>query len=336
MNLLKMLLDKISGFAWPRILMPKSGEGQTTFSSGEKALVFGIAYAIAFGLWLMVNLDREFTLTLDLPLVPGEISNDMALVNSIPNRVTVAVSGEGWKLLNFYNSPPLIPVNMSEQNVNLSDQVFSVLASYPDINVLRVNPSQINVTLEDRIEKRVPVDLQMDITFRNQFNFVGQPQLSPDSVTISGARSRVQDIESWPTEVLVREGVRENINIQLELRRPHEVVQISATEVQVSARVSEYTEGELRIPVYTRGLPRGRDVIFSPASVLVRYDVPLEEYQNTQENDVFSVYIDYADIIGDDTGLVVPTIEQTLDVAYIRLRSIQPRTLSYYVVITGN
>lgn len=333
-TLLERLAEWIGSRAWPRLIVSGKGDDHSPISNTEKAVVFVVAYVIAFGLWLMVNLDREFSFTLELPLNTDTIARNQALVTPIPETVTVGFSGEGWKLLNLYNNPPSIPVNLESTQINLFEQIRTVFQSNQDVNITSVQPSILNVNLEERLEKRIPIDLRTELDFRRQFAIVGEVQIIPDSVTISGARSRVENINVWPSELVKREGLRESLDIMVPLEKPSPVVSISEHEVQMVARVSEFTEGELRIPIDSRGTPRGRDIRFNPASVAVRYSVPIEEYMDSQEIAPFEVYVPYSQITSDTTGLVSPIVELTSTDLNIRLRNFLPRTVSYFIVIT--
>jgi hypothetical protein len=330
------MINKISNFIgnviWPRLLR-SSSEDDSTFSTREKVLVFTVAYGIALGLWLMVNLDRDFVITLDLPVVQGTVADNQALLSPIPASLNVGISGVGWKLINLYNNPPTVSLNLQNGTINLFEQVRDALGPGSDFNITKVQPSILNVNLEERLEKRVPVDLRMDINFRSQFGFVGPISIQPDSVTLSGARSRVQGITSWPTVILSREGLRDPLNTLVPMESTPEVISIDTPEIRVIAAVAEFTEGELRVPVVTRGLPRGRLVSYTPTHVLVRYSVPIDEYEYSVEQVPFVVYVPYAQIMSDSTGVVMPTVETNPGELNVRLRTVTPRSISYFLIV---
>lgn len=334
-KLFRKWTDKVGDFAWPRILSPKIGEGQSSISTGEKALVLGVAYVIAIGLWLMVNLDRDFNLSMQFELFTGEMSPELALVTPIPSYVNVSINGEGWKLLNIYGSPPRIPVNLSNEVIDMTEQVQNIINTYQNINVTRVQPAYITVNMEQRVSKKVPIDLQMDVAFGRQFGFLGQPKITPDSVLVTGAQSIISGITSWPTKVYRRENVREPISTMLELESPPEVLSINLQEVNFSVEVTEFTEGELRIPLRIRGIPRGREVIFNPNTITVRYDVPIEQYMSTQNSVPYAAFVDYSDILRDNSGIISPSVELIISAPNIKLKTVQPRTVSYYIVVTN-
>ena len=328
-------ISKLGDYIWPRMIAARKEDAQSSFSTGEKVLVIIIAYIIAVASWIMVNLDNDFNLNLQLELTTGEIADNLALASPIPSSVDVNINGQGWMLLNLYNSPPTIPVTLDNQNIDLQSQVQSIISSYPNINITRVQPANLDVQIETKISKKVPIELRTDVEFSRQFNFIGAPIIRPDSVVVTGAQSRIDAIERWPTQVYTQENIRESISTNLQLEPPPSVLELSLNTTRLSARVSEYTEGELRLQLRVRGLPPGREVVFNPGTITVRYDVPIEEYQGTQDVPPFAAFVDYADLINDTTGLVTPTVEYIVTAPNILLKSTQPRTISYYIVVTN-
>lgn len=326
-------VSKAGDFIWPRMLAAKKADLQSSFSTSEKVMVFVIAYVIAIGGWLTVNLDRDFNLNLTLELATGIIADDLALAAPIPRSVDVSIFGEGWKLLNIYNSPPTIPINLENHQVDISDQVRAVISGYQNLIVTRVQPSVINVSIEPKVTKKVPIVLHAEILYGRQFNLIGSPRLRPDSVYVTGAQSIVSEIDAWPTVYLRRENVRESIRQELELESPPEILSLNTQTVDLDIRVTEFTEGELRLPLRIRGLPRGREVVFNPSVITIRYDVPIDEYQSSQDIPPFAAFIDYTSLLNDQTGLISPSVESIISAPNIRLKSVQPRTISYYIVV---
>jgi YbbR domain-containing protein len=335
-NIVSRFTEWLGERAWPKLIISSRSDDQTPVSTREKVIVFTIAYVIAVISWLMVNLDREFNLDLEIPVTAASISPDLALVSPIPTSITVGVSGEGWKLLNLYNNPPSLPLNLEQSQINMFEQVRTLFGSSQDVNITKVQPSILNIQLDERVQRRVPIDLRMDLNIRRQYLLIGDLRMSPDSVTITGARSKVEDFTVWPTQLITLEGVREPIDMLVDLEAPTPVVSLSTMQVRVEAEIVEFTEGEIRVPVVVSGAPAGRQVTFTPSAVAVRYSVPIEEYAQSQNEIPFRVYIPYSQIAQDTTGLVSPVIEITSNLLNIRVRSSQPRSVSYFVIISDN
>lgn len=304
-----------------------------SFPRSEKAVVFIVAYFIAISLWLLVNLGREYTLTVELPIRVAAVSDELALAEEPPAYTNVSIFGEGWKLLNIYNNPPEIMVNSDNPITNLTELVQENLTVYQDITVQKVQPGLLNLNLEEKVTRKIPVNPRISLEFRRQHDFVGDPEITPDSVEIIGARSRLSDITEWPTKRVDLTDIKENIDMTLELEEAPGIISLNTNQVRYRADVSEYTEGEIRIYVRSVNLPPNREVRFSPSVISIKYDVPLEEFSAAQDIVPYEAYVNYADIESDTTGFVSPTISQTTDDLNLKLRSFQPRRVSYYNVI---
>lgn len=174
----------------------------------------------------------------------------------------------------------------------------------------------------------------MDFDFQNRYGLVGEPILSPDSVVVTGAASRIENITEWQIQDTLKiSDIRDDISATLPLSGMDGVIELSETEVSVLADVSEFTEGETTVYIQTLGLPRGQNVNYNPSSVTIRFDVPIEQYADVEEINPYVVYVPYSKIVEDSTGFVTPDIELTADQYELRLRSFQPRVVAYFTVL---
>src|SRR5699024_5337034 len=98
------LKDKVK-MVWDRF-SKKAGWKEVSEVNKEKTIAFLITIVLAFSLWIIVNLNRDYTLNIDIPVVLGQITTDKALAEELPQQVTASISGEGWSLLNVYKNPP--------------------------------------------------------------------------------------------------------------------------------------------------------------------------------------------------------------------------------------
>ncbi|WP_428235975.1 CdaR family protein [Gracilimonas sp.] len=313
---------------------PGTEETEMRFIRREKVVVFVGAYIMAISLWFIVNLSGSFNITINIPVEPGNVPENMALTEDLPEFVQVSVSGDGWQLLNLYNDPPTVVINIEESEINLFDQVRQRLSYLQEIDVAKVQPLLLSVNMEPKISKRVPVRINTDLNFQTRFGLVGEPTYSPDSITVTGAQSRIEDITEWEVQDTLRlGGIREDISATLPLEDAIGVVELSENEITYNADVSEFTEGETTVYIRTRGLPRGQNVNYNPSSVTIRFDVPIEQYAEVEKIRPYEVYVPYAKILEDSTGFVTPDIQQTAEQFELRLRSFQPKAVAYFTVL---
>lgn len=302
-----------------------------------KIVVFIVAFILALCLWLMVNLSRDYTLNINLPIVLGNMPADQALTEELPASATVSISGEGWQLINIYNNPPPVNLDVTKDEINLYEQVQKQISANPDLSVQKVQPLFLNLDLEQKVTKKIPVVSNVQVTFDDQYNFTGEPELEPDSITISGAGSVIRDIDQWETASVQLDDVESDISTTVALKESEALFSISPTQVTYRANVAQYTEGETRVNVESRNMPSGRSVTFSPSFITIKYNVPVNQYSEVQNlSNPFSAYITYQQIREDSTGFVVPNIETTASSEYnLEIRSFQPSSVSYFMVLNN-
>tara|TARA_R110000868_G_scaffold235273_2_gene489028 strand:- start:17068 stop:18081 length:1014 start_codon:yes stop_codon:yes gene_type:complete len=300
----------------------------------ERIVVFVVAYIMAMSLWFIVNLNGDYNISINVPIESGNIPNDMALIEDLPEFVQVDVSGDGWKLVNLFNNPPNVIIDITEGEVNLFDQVRQRFTVEQDVSVLKVQPFLINIGLEPKISKKVPIRLNTDIQFTTRYGLIGNTKITPDSLTITGAVSQVSDISEWVIQdTLVLRNVRDDILSIISFESFNHLIEPSINEITLSANVSEFTEGETSVYIRTRGLPRGQVINYNPSAVLIRFDVPLEQYAEVQNTRPYEVYVPYSKILQDSTGFVTPDIELMTTQYQIKLRSFQPKAVAYFSVL---
>jgi hypothetical protein len=299
----------------------------------EKATVFAISWVLALGLWFLVNLGKNFSVAIQFPLVWGEVEAGRAPVQELPGKVEATIYGEGWVILSLKNNTPPVRVDAQSGDVNVYEMIRVIMNTYPQASVTKVFPSTIQVQLDKKVSRKVPVRSLVDIQFTASHALLGQPRLEPDSVVLTGAKALVEAIGYWETEPVVLRNVKTNVNTPVMLKAPPNVLELSRADVQFTASVSEFTEGEVRVPVKMRGSGQGRQVTFSPALISVRYDVPVGDYAATQDRPPFEAVVAWDEIANDSSGFASPTIVDIGRNPDIRLRTYQPRRVAYYFTI---
>ena len=307
---------------------------QSNLIRREKIIVFLAAYIMAISLWFIVNLSSSFSINVNVPIEAGNVPENMALTEKLPEFVQVGVSGEGWQLFNLYNDPPMLTINVDEGDVNLFEQVRQRLSFMQGIDVSKVQPLLISVNMEPKITKRVPVILHSELGFHNRYGLIGDVEVFPDSITITGAESVVEDIEKWEIQdTLKLQNIKEDVFTSVQLDYDETFMELSHRAVTFRAKVSEFTEGETTIYLRTRNLPRGQSINYNPSSVTIKYDVPIGQYAQVQQLQPYEVYVPYSKIVEDSTGFVTPDIELTATEFELRLRSFQPKAVAYFSVL---
>lgn len=312
----------------------RSSETETTYlHKGEIAVVFLIAYFIAISLWLLVNMSKEYSFTINVPLQVTGYDEEMALVTEPPDKARLSVSGEGWNLLALYRNPPAISIPYREGEVDISEIIQRQIATYTDISVVQVQPPRITLQAEAKGRIRVPISADLDVHLRPQYEIVGRVRVVPDSVTVIGAQSVIDTLRSISTETLRLRNVQNSVEHTVPLTLPEGLELPDVSEARISFKVTEFTEGVVRVYMQARNVPEGWEIRFNPSVVSIRYRVPIEHFSEAQEMVPYESFVNYSDILRDTTGVVTPRIERKTDELDLRLQSVYPRRVSYFLVV---
>lgn len=299
----------------------------------EKIVAFGIALFISLCLWFIVNLSRDFNVTIQVPIQIANVPDDEIVSSDVPETATVNISGEGWNIISVYNNPPRVLVTARDEPVNLAEQMRNQISSFSDVSIIQVQPTQLTIETEQKAIKVVPIVNNVRLNLREQYGLLSEPQITPDSITISGGESRLENINQWQTAEILINDVNSDIQRTIPLESPESGLSLSPDVVNFEAQVAEFTEAEVRVPVRTRNLPAGRAVTFNPSSVTVRFDVPLEQYSEVQGTRLFRAYVDYSVVEEDTSGRISPEIEVVETDYFIRLKGFQPPRVSYFRIV---
>lgn len=309
-------------------------EGEGKIMTRESILVFIFAYVIAISLWFAVNLNGIFNITVNMPLEVGSIPADLALTDELPEFVEVSLTGTALPLISLYNNPPSIPIDVSSSEVNLFNQVRQQMNSFQEVEVSKVEPILVSVSLEEKITKKVPLKLNWDITFEPRFGLISEPVISPDSISVTGAISQMGAITQWVIEDSLKlTGIKEDVNASVPIVNTNPLIDVSLENLTLTANVSEFTESEINVYIRTRDLPRGQNITYNPSSITIRYDVPLEQFAEISNQTPYVVYVPYRKIQEDGTGFVTPDIELIATKYALKLRSFQPKAVAYFSVV---
>jgi len=299
----------------------------------EKVIAFSIAFFISVCLWFIVNLSRDFNVTIQVPIQVASIPEGEIISSDVPDYASVNVSGEGWNIISVYNSPPRILVTAESGEVNLSEQMRNQISAFSDLNIIQVQPPMVTIETEKKATKKVPISNNVELNLREQFGLLEDPVITPDSVTISGTADALENITEWATEDVQINNVNSSFQRNISLQQPDSGVSLDRETVNYQVEVAEFTEAEVRVPIRTRNLPAGRAVTYNPSSITVRFSIPIDQYSEIQGEQPFQAYVDYSVLEEDSSGRVAPEIEVMETRFNIRFRSIQPSRVSYFRIV---
>jgi hypothetical protein len=276
--------------------------------------VIVFSFIFAFFLWLSINLSNDFQINLSVPLRIENLDSTKAIANRLPTILTVRVRGTGWKIMNTLLTPSVqytldIGSLRSREVFPLKANLNERLILAQGISVVEIFPDTITVVIDDKAMKRVPLTPVVDAIYREGFGRVGPIQITPDSVTLVGARSTLGLIDRWPAQPLVVRESKSSVNETVQCADP----EIPGLSVVPSSAVLKFDVEPLaektlaNIPVTVNQLPGKRQVVLIPPAIDIVIRSGAQYVAGVNENDI-SAYVEYRTVLLDTSGTIVPTI----------------------------
>lgn len=295
-------------------------------------VVASVLFAII--IWITINLGYEYTVTRQIPVTLVHLKEGMALTYPVPKTMTVRLRGHGWQLAMLYLTPDvryyidLATVTKDGFMITESDLAEHVKLPVA-VTPIDVKPETLMLALEPYREKRVPVLPQLALTYREGFGPVGTVQIRPESVTIAGAASIIEPIETWHTVFLRYDERRTPIDEELAIDDPESYsVEFRPKSVHVRLDVQPFAERTVTgIPITASSVPPNREIIFVPPRLDVTIRGGIDQLAKLSADD-FEATVDFNQITQDSSTTIVPSLRSPDGIRVLR-RS--PERVQYYV-----
>ena len=318
-----------------RSLVPPGGPDREDEEAGRRGLAMGLSLVVAAVLWFSFSMREAYSVAVQVPVQIVSLPAGEALREPAPATATVTLQGEGWTLLTLTRRRPTIRVAASGETVDL-EAALREQGLPAGVSVQGVQPRVVDLALDTRTTRRLPVRLRQNIDTRPSYGLLQPPTLRPDSVTVSGAQSLLGRLVDWPTEVLAVRDVDADFSRAVALSDTFGgLLTPSAQVTVVSVAVGQFTRSSRDLAVEVENLPRGlAGVRFDPARVEVTYDVPSQGdgYDEALVSDAFRAVVDYADIARDTTSGSVPVSLRYPEGLGVRDATAAPGRVEYFLV----
>jgi YbbR domain-containing protein len=283
------------------------------------------AIFLAFVLWLVVRGDpgteRVITVPLEIRVPPNTV-----IVNERPNSVDVTVRGASSYVWFGQSTSPACVIDLEEagegEHIVPLTEANVRIARTAGIDVISVRPARISVVLEKTASKEVPIVAPIRGDPAEGFEIYGQ-SWSPNSILITGPRSRVAAIGQIATEGISVAGQRQPLRTFVNLNIPDSSIHTAKfSPVEVNIEIGPRRRLDVVTGVPVRAEEEG--VLVEPGTVSVRVLTPLSRQQKLTAAD-FAATVSAIELdAGKEVAKVRPEVVlKTLDPATV-IKDVQP------------
>lgn len=177
--------------------------------------------------------------------VPIEVKNlppDKMLLWPVNPRTQVTVKGPSYLVKQVTTTNYVLPIRApSEITSRLVVELdVSEIGLPPSIEVLGVDPAQLELTFDNRISKNLPVSVTETGTLGPDLQIVSRT-IRPERIKVFGPEHEVNSITAISTELLNLSDVQGRIQSKLKLRAPSGFFSLEPNEVEVTFEVRPLT-----------------------------------------------------------------------------------------------
>lgn len=266
-------------------------------------------------LWGYVTLTRTYEDYISVPF-SVQTPRSVALLSTVPDRVTVRVRGTGWQLLNMRlvanTNTNVLDLGLLRADdamtyrVSKADILRAIMAT-PGSQVLDVSPGSLTLATGEVSTRRVPIRLRSAIRCRDGFMVIGTPRLQPATVELRGSASVIQAIREWPTELFVIDDQHQGAVFTVRLSDSlSTLLSVNPSSVRVITDVQQMADVVIdNVPVEARLVTRNGDVTIRPQTISVIVKGGVSDLAGLTPQ-LFHAYVDDSTALR--TGLTRPVV----------------------------
>ena len=283
---------------------------------------------------MVAKLSNQLSQTLQLKLIPTQLSTKEILTENKPSYVYVTIKTQGFNMLKYAFKDLAIEIDVTKLEkdgsfyhwrTNPKDLKF---LNYFDSDVIveAITPSKVSFSYDVQSLKKIPVVVRAIPEFALGYDLLNGLKSQPDSVTVVGPKVLLDSISNVFTSNLLLTDVKKDIDQTVALEITPNLI-FSNKFVQVKGEVDKFTEGKLNIPVSVINLPEAVSLSIFPKEVPVVFYTNLSSYNSIDAID-FVVVCDY-NKLDTSTNVLTPILESYPPT--IKNASLQINKLEYVI-----
>lgn len=306
----------------------------------KRIIAYLVCVLIATALWFLNALSKDYSTTVSYPVKYVSPPSRQFLANQPPAKLDLKVEAHGFTLLRHKLNLSFSPIVLNLTNITKGVQPEGGTYQIPsssllrrvssqvsnEINIQEILPEVIPIVLDSLKTKTVPVQANINIEFRPQYNLQKPYQISPRQVKITGPSGIIDTIGSLQLDKLTLKELDRNMATNVKVLYPDKT-EVEPAKVLVTIEVEKYTEKEIKIPLIVKNKPDSVSVKLFPSEIKVTCLVGLSEFEDVNAKD-FSATVDFNMINNDIKNLNVRLEQKS---SFIQIVRFSPETVEYLI-----
>ena len=240
------------------------------------------AFSLATLLWLFVISGDQYTMILDLPIEARNLNAQKTYLKEVPEYASVMLKGKGRDLFKSYLLQKYAGFKLVLDLEGISQEYEFILNDYFEENPRKVvlpssynltfveviYPNRIKISLDEIMEKIVPINSHLEISLNDGYTQVGEIKFIPDSVVIVGPKAELNNINEINTLKDTLLDLSSAVKSNVDLIFPSKLINCQVSSIEYFLDIQQISERIIvDIPIKVTNKIKGIRVFPSPQTV---------------------------------------------------------------------
>ena len=304
--------------------------------SWQNCLTFSFFLILAIVFWFFQISSEKINISRRIALSYTNINDSIIFEEDLPTEIRVNVKDYGSALISYFKlGNDTVTINFDNifskeksgytiQGVELENLVKNKLL--PSSDLISVSPNILTFNYHRAAVKKVPVIFDGVVNIPLGYQLEGDITTFPDSVTLIGAKLKLDSIDFVYTHPDTLMDVQNKKMIE-EMIIPMKGVKMKPNSILIDIPIKEFVEKTLLIPIECINLPENRSIQFFPSKIKVKFFINIERSRTIEESD-FRLIANYEEIENNTnaTSISISLIDKP---EFVRIKEIEPSGVEF-------
>lgn len=298
----------------------------TSDKSNWKVVALCLAGATTF--WFFNALNKDYATRVNYPVEFVFDEEGVVVVEELPEKVSIVVSGGGWNLLrktSWFNDDPIqiLLENPAATPYITKPSLTTIIAD--QLNELRLNyvvTDTLFLHIEPEESKEVVVTIDSSaISLESGFRIVSPIEVEPDSAVFTGPASFISELSDSILLYIPYKELDKSFHDVLDLSDlESEKIQVAPDRIQVSFEVARFIQASKLVKVRPLNFPADSSVWLADSTGVVSFTIREDRLPKVQDA-LFELVADYRSRNRQDSTVALRLIEYPAFIDEVRLET---------------
>lgn len=266
--------------------------------------------------WFFNALNKDYATRMNYPVEFVFDEEGVVVVEELPEKVSIVISGGGWNLLRktvWFNISPIqvLLENPTSTNYITKASLTSIIADQlSEVRLNYVVTDTLYLNIEPKTSKKVALTIDSaGISLENNFRIVSPIQVEPDSAVFTGPASFINELADSILLYVPYKQLNKSFDNVIDLSQlESEKIQVEPDEIKVSFEVARFSRVNKLVPVRPLNFPADSSVFLADTTGVVSFSVREDRIPEVEES-FFELVADYRTRNREDSTVSLRLIE---------------------------